>query len=344
MRDQHGLSPSDFDSLFEPLRDFGHLLVAVSGGVDSTVLLHALSEWLNRCRAHKIQAPSKMSVACVDHNLREGSAREARAVKAMAHRLGCEGTILRWHGEKPQTRLQEKAREMRYALLQKQAHKIKADAIVLAHHADDQAETLLMRMAAGSGPEGLCGMQIRSERDGMVLLRPFLKLPKATLVATAQAAQWHWHEDPSNQNARFERIRLRHMQSLREAVGLTSARMVRLSERLARQQEAIDWMVALYWLQLVRQDKGVLTFEKGLWALPAEIVLRLLAKALHVLNPDVVLRLERLELLQTSLYDFVFRQQNGRRTLGGCVLSVSNKGHLTLAPEPKRRRGRPPKG
>jgi tRNA(Ile)-lysidine synthase len=344
MRDQQGLSPADFDSLFEPLRSFDHLLLAVSGGVDSTVLLNALCQWLNRCLVHKIQAPSKISVACVDHNLREGSAREARAVKQMAQRLGCDGTILRWQGEKPLTGLQEKAREMRYALLQKQALKIKADAIVLAHHADDQAETLLMRMAAGSGPEGLCGMQIRSEREGLVLLRPFLKLPKAALVATAQAAQWPWHEDPSNQHLRFERVRLRQMQSLREAAGLTSARLVRLSERLARQQEAVDWMVAHYWRQLVRQDTGTLTFEAGLWALPAEIVLRLLAKALHVLNPDAVLRLERLELLQTSLYDDVLRQQNGRRTLGGCVLSLSRKGDLTLMLEPKRRRGRPVQG
>ena len=344
MGDQHGLSPADFDSLFEPLRSFDHLLVAVSGGVDSTVLLNALCEWLNRCRTHQRQAPSKISVACVDHNLREGSAREARAVKKMAQRLGCEGTVLRWQGEKPLTGLQEKAREMRYALLQKQALKIKAEAIVLAHHADDQAETLLMRMAAGSGPEGLCGMQMRSERDGMVLLRPFLKLSKAALVATAQSAQWPWHEDPSNQQTGFERVRLRQMQSLREAAGLTSARLGRLSERLARQQEAVDWMVAHYWPQLVKQDNGIIVFEAGLWALPSEIVLRLLAKAVHAFNPSAVLRLERLELLQTSLHESVMQQQNGRRTLGGCVLTVSRRGELTLMQEPKRRRGRSVEG
>lgn len=344
MRDHQGLSPADFDSLFEPLRVFEHLLVAVSGGVDSTVLLNALCQWLNRCRIHQTQAPSKISVACVDHKLREGSAREARIVKEMAQRLGCDGAILRWQGEKPLTGLQEKAREMRYALLQKQALKIKAEAIVLAHHADDQAETLLMRMASGSGPEGLCGMQMRSERDGMVLLRPFLKLSKAALVATAQSAQWSWHEDPSNQQTGFERVRLRQMQSLREAAGLTSARLGRLSERLTRQQEAIEWIVTHYWPQLIKQDNGIIVFEAGLWALPSEIVLRLLAKAVHEFNPSAVLRLERLELLQTSLLDCVTRQQNGRRTLGGCLFTVSRRGKLTLAPEPKRRRGRSVEG
>ena len=344
-----GLSPADFAHLFEPLTSFDHILVAVSGGVDSTVLLHALSQWVRPQTATNPandKMPLKISVVCVDHGLRDGSAHEARAVKHRAEMLGCDCAVLRWRGEKPVTRLQEKARSMRYELLQKHARKIGAEAIVLAHHADDQAETMLMRMAAGSGPEGLCGMQVQTKRDGMLLVRPFLSLPKSALVATARAAEWDWHEDPSNQQERFERVRLRRMQALREGAGLTSARLVRLAARLARQQEAINWMAEQSWSNvsfltgLDAPEKATVVLQAALWTLPAEIGIRVIAKAVHVLKPDAALRLERIETLHAVLRDWERKQQKGRRTLGGCVLNLSRDGVLTLTPEPLRLRGR----
>ena len=354
MREHEGLSSADFDTLFEPLTEFNHLLLAVSGGVDSSVLLHAVCRWAHERQRAKIKdkktadkkSPILISVACVDHGLRDGSAQEARAVKRMAQALGCECVILRWRGEKPVTGLQEKARIMRYGLLYKHAHKIGAQAIVLAHHADDQAETLLMRMAAGSGPEGLCGMQARVERDGLTLMRPFLSVPKGVLLATAQAVHLTWHEDPSNQQERFGRVRMRRMQALREAAGLTSARLGRLAVRLTRQQEAIDWMVDQNWLQLAfvanRADpeKACVTLQAALWVLPAEVGIRLIARAVQVLQPEAVLRLERVEVLLTVLQAWVRAQQKGRRTLGGCVLNLSREGVLTITPEPVRYRGR----
>ena len=339
MQAHEGLSPADFAKLFEPLSGFHHLLVAVSGGVDSTVLLHALCRWVQERSEDKVDAP-KLSVACVDHGLRDGSAQEAQAVKRMAQALGCDCRILHWRGEKPVTGLQEKARDMRYSLLHGQARKIAAEAVVLAHHADDQAETLLMRMASGSGPEGLCGMRACSQRDGLMMIRPFLSVPKAALVATARAAHWHWHDDPSNQLVRFARVRLRHMQALREAAGLTSVRLGRLAARLTRQQEAIDWMVDQSWLNLAMHDQERLVLQADLWALPAEVGQRLLAKAVTVLNPQAALRLERLEVLGGALRTWADGQQSGRRTLGGCVFSLSAKGVLTVIREPVRGRGR----
>ena len=334
------LSSLDTDDLFAPLSGFTHVLAAVSGGVDSTVLLHLLTEWRQQ-QAGPREAngllPFQISVACVDHGLRPDSAREALSVKAKAEALGCAGAILLWSGEKPSTRLQEKARETRYHLLCAHARAIGAEAIVLAHHADDQAETLLMRLAAGSGPEGLSGMRVRSERDGLVLLRPFLTVPKSVLLATAQARHWDWHEDPSNDQDRFERVRLRKMARVREAVGLTSKRLGRLAERLARQQEAIDLMVEECWTRLVRCDPSRIQIEAGFWACPVEIRLRLLARAVHRLRPDIALRLERLETLQVVLQDLAQSGQKSRRTIGGCVISLSAGGVLSLTPEPARR-------
>ena len=334
------LASADCDRLFEPLGVFSHILLAVSGGVDSTVLLHLICDWAQDQAEHR-QAkgllPLRISVACVDHGLRAGSAQEAQAVKDLAAQRGCDGAVLHWHGEKPATRVQETARNKRYDLLSAHARDIGAEALILAHHADDQAETLLMRMAAGSGPEGLCGMRERMERGGLFLLRPLLAVPKAVLVATAHARQWHWHEDPSNRQERFERVRLRQWQDLRDALGLSNKRLGRLALRMQRQHEAIEQMVADNWSRLGRCEAGLIAIKGEIWSLPEEIRLRLLAKAVQTLCPETRVRLERLETVEAGLYEAAKTGQTARRTLGGCVLTLANTGQLTLTPEPPRR-------
>ena len=194
-----------------------------------------------------------------------------------------------------------------------------------------------MRMAAGSGPEGLCGMRERMERGGLFLLRPLLAVPKAVLVATAHARQWHWHEDPSNRQERFERVRLRQWQDLRDALGLSNKRLGRLALRMQRQHEAIEQMVADNWSRLGRCEAGLIAIKGEIWSLPEEIRLRLLAKAVQTLCPETRVRLERLETVEAGLYEGAKTGQTARRTLGGCVLTLANTGQLTLTPEPPRR-------
>ena len=355
MPDPSPLSSRDCDALFAPLAAFTHVLVAVSGGVDSTLLLFALCRWArqgteplsatksnfrSKSRLSSTQVRPRLSVACVDHGLRPEARHEALSVKAYAQELGCNCTILRWRGEKPQTALQEKARAMRHALLRAHAIKIGAQAIVMAHHADDQAETLLMRMASGSGPEGLSGMRPQTLRDGVALVRPFLQIEKARLVATAHAEHLTWHEDPSNQQPRFTRVRLRHLETLRQAVGLTSARFTRLAQRMAMHQEALDWMVDQYWPRLCTLDQGVVVLQSTLWDVPVALQLKILAKAWACLQPQTQLRLERLEALQVVLQGWVQAQHSGRRTLGGCLVSLSKDGIVRITGEGTRRRGR----
>jgi tRNA(Ile)-lysidine synthase len=341
MPELDGLTSADFDALFEPLSGFDHILAAVSGGVDSTVLLYALCRWARDHAAMNMslgKSRLKISVACVDHALREGSAQEALSVQQKARLLGCDCAILRWSGEKPETGLQEKARDVRYGLLKKHAHQIGATALVVAHHADDQAETILMRMAAGSGPDGLIGMRMRTDWNGLVLLRPFLEVSKSTLIATARAADLEWHEDPSNQLERFERVRLRKLQSLRDGAGLKSSRLGRLSWRLQRQQEALEWMVAQQWTEIVAREKTGFILLAAFWTLPAEIRMRMISKAVNLVVPGVAFRLERLESLQMGLTAWATQGKSGRRTLGGCVFSLSSAGLLTILPETQRRK------
>ena len=153
-RRSHAPSAADIEALFAPLGRARTLLIAVSGGPDSTALLLMAAEWARRRGRTRIEA------ATVDHGLRPESAEEAKAVAALCARLGVAHRILQWKGAKPASRLQERAREARYRLLVDHAKAIGADALLTAHHADDQAETVLFRLLRGSGVAGLRGMEL----------------------------------------------------------------------------------------------------------------------------------------------------------------------------------------
>src|SRR5262249_58957430 len=128
---------------------------------------------------------------------------------ALARKLGLSHEILAWRGTKPKTGIEAAARAARYRLLADLARRLGAAAIATAHTLDDQAETVLMRLAAGSGPAGLAGMRPRDLRHGIVLLRPFLGLRKARLVSTLTPAGIAWARDPMNADTPSARPRLR---------------------------------------------------------------------------------------------------------------------------------------
>src|SRR5579884_4251327 len=189
------VSPDEAAALFHDLERLPSVLLAVSGGPDSTALMWLTARW----RAGLERGP-KLIAATVDHGLRPEALAEARQVAKLARELGIPHRILRWTGRKPETGVQEAARAARYRLLAAAARRSRAAAIVTAHTLDDQAETVLFRLARGSGITGLAGMRAiaplpTAERKGgteaaarpdnqLSVLRPFLKLPKSRLIAT----------------------------------------------------------------------------------------------------------------------------------------------------------------
>ncbi len=158
------------EALFAPLAHAKGLLLAVSGGPDSTALMIMAAHWAKRPGRPKIE------VATIDHGLRAGARAEAEAVAAQAKRRGFKHHLIEWRGEKPSSRIQERAREARHLLLAERALKIGADHVVTAHHADDQNETILFRLLRGSGVAGLKGMEAATPRGGVILARPLLGL------------------------------------------------------------------------------------------------------------------------------------------------------------------------
>jgi tRNA(Ile)-lysidine synthase len=322
-RGETPLSDDELETLLSGIGDA--VLLAVSGGPDSTALMGAAA----------LLARAEMHVATVDHGLRPGSRAEAEVVARQAAVLGLPHRILVWEGEKPGTGLQAAARAARYALLAAHARALGAVRVATAHTRDDQAETVLLRLAAGSGVAGLAGMRRLGELDGLALARPFLDVPKARLVATCRARGWTFVEDPSNTDPRFARARLRRARKVLAAEGLTDARLASLARRAARADDALEAAAAAA-LANLRRPGGL--DGAGLLDLPEAVALRVIGRSLADAG-EAAPRLERLErLVLEELLPALAAGQNLRRTLGGVLVTARPDRSVALAPAPPRRR------
>jgi tRNA(Ile)-lysidine synthase len=321
------------ETLFAPLADARGLLLAVSGGPDSTALLIMAAAWAARARRPKI------AVATVDHGLRASASAEANAVGEHARRRGFDHRVLEWRGEKPKSRIQERARDARYLLLAEHARMIGADHIVTAHHADDQTETVLFRLFRGSAVAGLRGMDMFVARDGLVLARPLLSLRKSDLVAYCQENGETFVHDPSNEDPRFARTRLREFSDLMAEQGFGAQQVERLSRRAARMEEAVARATAQAAERLNWNADAPNRDAVALFAEPQEIVLRLLRQEItRIGGPEAEgIRLEQVEAVGEALRAAALRGQAHGVTLGGARLRLTGKGVLKIDKAPARR-------
>jgi tRNA(Ile)-lysidine synthase len=331
------LSSETLEQLFAPLGPAAAIVVAVSGGPDSTALMHLLARW-------RAEAPGPpLIIATVDHGLRPESSEEAAFVAREAAALGLSHRTLTWMDEKPRTGLQAAAREARYRLLVDLARAEGASYLVTAHTLDDQAETVLMRMARGSGLAGLAGMRAERDRDGIRHVRPLLACPKSSLVALCEREGWPFVTDPSNRNDAFARVRWRRLMPALAAEGLTAERLARLAQRAARAEEALDAkaLEALTLAGAARDGEG-LAFDAGLLARePFEIALRMLS--LSLVSAGLRLESSRLHRLETCTFRLREAVRGGRAlrlTIAGALVRLDPAGRLAIRPEPPRRRGR----
>lgn len=305
---------ADLDSLSPPPAPVG---VAVSGGPDSLALLLLAAQ----------ARPGQVEAATVDHRLRPESRSEAEWVAALCERLGVSHAILavEWD-EPPAANVQARARNARYSALACWAAERGCRAVATGHHADDQAETLLMRLARGSGVAGLAGARrSRPLAEGVALVRPLLGWRRAELRAIVEEAGIEPLADPSNRDPRYDRSRARAL--LSEAGWLDPVRVATSASHLADADEALEWMTAgLRSDRLVEDGDGLVVDPHGL---PHEVQRRLLADALAQLGgaapsgPDLARTLQSLRAGKVT-------------TLAGIRLSGGER--WRLAPAPPRRR------
>jgi tRNA(Ile)-lysidine synthase len=218
--------------------------LAVSGGSDSMAMMVLFADWLGRqgsdCGRH--------IVLTVDHHLRAQSGAEARGVAERAAALGFRHVVLDWQDPKPSTGLQAAARAARYRLMGDYLAVQGVTTLLVAHTRDDQAETLLMRLARGSGLDGLAAIapsreaDVRQDGAPLEVVRPLLGVTKARLQATLKERAIAWVEDPSNAEPAFERTRWRALRSDLEALGLSNETLALSARRLQRARAALEAM------------------------------------------------------------------------------------------------------
>lgn len=313
-------------------------------------------EWLSNITTREqllaCGGPPPLVVLSVDHGLRGESAAEAEFVAREAAKLRLPHHILRWTGEKPRSGLQEAARDARRRLILEvlmaesgivggfadgEAFAAFRREILFAHHLEDQAETVLMRLARGSGLEGLGGMRaggnvLCKARGGRLraleyqVRRPFLGVSKSRLKASLQARGAKWIDDPSNEDDRFERVRVRRIMALLEPLGL-SAESIALSAR--RLQDAEDG------LQRLTEPWTPIKWHCGLFGdielgdrrlLSGYLLVRVLRRAIGAFGGTArEPELAQLEKLADLALDPIARLNCGGLTLGGCKVEFVGK-------------------
>lgn len=320
----------------------GGLAVAVSGGGDSLALMHLLADW---AKARRREAPI---VLTVDHALRKASAKAAKQVAAWAKTAGLPVHVLKWRGVKPKSGIEAAAREARYRLMGGWLRKHGISSLYVGHTLDDQAETFLLRLARGSGLDGLCAMGAETPWPvqgfaGLSVVRPLLGVSRTELRAYLTERGQAWFDDPMNEDAAFDRVKIRQAQPMLAALGLTPARIAAAASHLARARMALDGMTKALLSRAVQKGEGkaVLLDPALLAAAPSEVGLRALAAMLmkvsgHGYRP-------RFDALERLYQRIVSGNLGGGCTLHGCRIGPAPRGNMNFAvlvkPESPRKTG-----
>lgn len=312
------LTDDEFAHRMDVLWPHGPFAVAVSGGCDSRALLDLAAAYA-RTRSRTF------TVLTVDHGLRGESAREAQSVAEIARALDAPHVILRWEGEKPRANIEAAARAARYGLMCAWCVAHGVGAILTAHTLNDQAETLIMRLARGSGVDGLSAMAERRDFAGVAIVRPLLDMPRARLRARLEARAIGWLDDAMNEDTRYLRVRVRQAAPALAELGLTPERLAATAQRMRRARIALDEMAGTVFAATVTvAPHGSCDVDlAALRAAPSEIGLRVLARVVMGVGGLVYRpRHDRLERLYRTLCEDGFE---GDRTLAGCRIRPSGK-------------------
>jgi len=289
--------------------DEKEIAVALSGGGDSMALAHMIVLWgqKNKCSIHLLT---------VNHNLRPEAKDEAIMISQWVKNFpNSTHHILTWnHNQNPTSAIMEAARTVRYSLMYDfcTMHGIKT--LCVAHHGDDQLETFLFRLAKGSGLDGLKSMSVWSDYQDIKLYRPLLGFTHQELINYCQDNQLKWIEDPSNQNEKYARPRIR---KALQAEGFDTKRFTKTLQRLSRGYDA------LVWLTQQAYDKSFLNNQTYDWQViqsyPLDIQIRVLQKIISETGESESNHPPKLERIE-EIIDTLMPQKSA--TLYGCIITL----------------------
>ncbi len=209
--------------------------LAVSGGPDSLCLAYF-------SKIYSFEYGNKIHILIVDHKLRKESSKEALKVKKILKRKNISSKILAWKGEIPTSNIQKRARDMRYFLLSNYCIQNKIKYLITAHHKDDQIENFFIRLFRGSGLTGLSSMSINAKYNNLLrIIRPFLNLNKKDLKYVTMKYFKDYINDPSNENEKFLRIRIRKYRKNMEKEGLDTKKIINTVQHLVSANQALNF-------------------------------------------------------------------------------------------------------
>jgi tRNA(Ile)-lysidine synthase len=318
VKDIGSITPISADEFAAFLARFGvadnePLAIAVSGGPDSMALA-----WCARTYQNII-------AFIVDHQLRPEATQEAEATQQRLAMIGIKSEILRWDHPPVTSRLHITARKARYDFLIEACHRHTISTLLFAHQQEDQAETVLMRLAKGSGVDGLAGIPADSMLEGVRIVRPFLNIPKLRLIATCRNVDISFIDDASNHSEKFTRGRLRKIMPLLKSEGLTIDRLTDLAARATEARSALDFYTHKFLTEFsTRDDYGVIRINRAtLCDVPTETVRRAFTLALHDIHPTDYP--PEYAALNRVLDDVRSEDDITPRTLHGALISATEK-------------------
>jgi len=302
------------------------LALAVSGGGDSVALMHLVAVWAR----DKGFDTKTIFVLTVDHGLRPAAAAEAGQVAAWAGALGLSHETLHWEGDKPQSRIQEKARAARYDLMGEWCAAHQVENLLLAHTASDQTETVGMRFLKGSGTRGLAGMQATTELpQGVRLIRPLLAAGGDDLRTWLAKRELPWFEDPSNENQSYDRVRMRRML---EGDAPLAAQLDSLNDQASDARSAMEQATD----DLLRDGAKL---NSGLWAqvdrrifrsAPPAIIAQALSRMILALGGGAY---QAPQGALSQLTETIFAVDFKAATLGRCIIAADGPQNLLIGRE-----------
>jgi tRNA(Ile)-lysidine synthase len=293
-----------------------NFIVAVSGGSDSLALSFL-------AKIYSIKKSLKVKYFIVDHKLRKNSSSEAKFVKKKLREYSINLNILTWNGKKPNTNIQSVARDKRYKLLLNKAKKLKIKNILLGHHLDDLFENFFIRILRGSGLNGLVSLGLKTKNKEINLIRPLLNFEKKDLVYISNYIFGSFIKDPSNENDKFKRVKIRNFLKQLEAEGLDKNKFLLTIKNLKFSNEAIKFYTKKNLLENTSfLEKKSIILKDNFFYHSEEVVFRSLTEIIKIIGKKhYPTRGKKIDMI----VQLVNTKSSFKVTLGGCVIKKISK-------------------
>ena len=304
-----------FENILSLNQDF---IVGVSGGPDSLALCFL-------SKIYSIKYSLKVYYFIVDHRLRKNSSSEAQSVKNLLKKHNINLNILKWNGKKPNSNIQSLARNKRYSLLINQAKKLKIKNILTGHHIDDFYENFFIRISRGSGLNGLVSFSEKTQRKKINILRPLINLEKECLHYITMRVFKSFFEDPSNEDNKFKRVRIRKFIKNLQNDGLDKNKFLLTIKNLKDSNETIKFYVAqnLKENSFIYKDNSKIILNEEFLKQPHEVNFRSLIEIIKFVgNKHYPVRGKKIDYIVDKLKDG--SKSFFKLTLGNCIIHKVN--------------------